>query len=348
MPSTHLTLHLDADGSGLLAGGSALGGGLPVLTRNDTATVRLRLRRANSSGLYEDVDPAGLSVRLGLGELDAAPADGSFQLIMAGPVTSSAIPYNATTAQFLNAVSGVAGLVTVATYGSEGSAWIVTAATANAALFTASVTADLIPDGAVQIVTRRAHASGVTGSQIVRARRAAAVQASSFAAASTANVVTLTLVQDGSATAPTKNETYRLAVGPDAEGGSFSLFYGGNTTTALPVGATAASVQAGLRAVSGLSGGISVDAGEGGYTITFIGPLGATNVTTALALDAGGVIFARLLESTVTLAGASLDLLFNEAAAETITPTLEIEVTEGGQRRTLFQGDITLRKDLLT
>ncbi|NDC25736.1 MAG: hypothetical protein EBZ49_16620, partial [Proteobacteria bacterium] len=70
--------------------------------------------------------------------------------------------------------------------------------------------------------------------------------------------------------------------------------------------------------------------------------------TTDLTLDASNVVFAKFLESTVTFATAELDELFATDGTETITPTLEIEITESGSPKTIYQGDITVRKDLIT
>jgi hypothetical protein len=48
------------------------------------------------------------------------------------------------------------------------------------------------------------------------------------------------------------------------------------------------------------------------------------------------------------MATAELDELFAEAGTDTISPTLEIEVTSGGTPKTVYQNDITVRRDLIT
>ena len=50
----------------------------------------------------------------------------------------------------------------------------------------------------------------------------------------------------------------------------------------------------------------------------------------------------------MTFATAELDELFATDGSETITPTLEIEITASGSPKTVYQGDITVRKDLIT
>jgi hypothetical protein len=155
-------------------------------------------------------------------------------------------------------------------------------------------------------------------------------------------------LQDGSAT---QNETYNIAVGSDAEGGSVVLNYGTNSTTAIPIGSNATSFQEALQSITAIStGNISVDIGNnaGNYTISFVRDLGLQNITTALTLDASGVIFGSFLQTTVTLATAELDELFAEAGTDTITPTIEVELTQSGTPKTVLQSPITVRRDLIT
>jgi hypothetical protein len=175
-----------------------------------------------------------------------------------------------------------------------------------------------------------------------------AVFSDTFVASPTAGIVALTKLQDGSAS---QNETYDLAIGSDAEGGSVILNYGANSTTAIAIGASATSFSEALSSVTGIgAGNISVDSGNnsGNYTISFVRSLGLQNITTALTLDASGVIFGSFLQTTVTLSTSELDELFAESGAETITPTLEIELTQSGTPKTVFQSPITVRRDLIT
>jgi hypothetical protein len=208
----------------------------------------------------------------------------------------------------------------------------------------------LFPTSSVLISTRRFPAVGVEAQQIVKLRRNPAVYADTFTATPTAGVVSLTKTQDGSA-ASGLNETYKLIIGKDAEGGGVVLNYGSNSTTAVPIGASAVCFSEALSAVTGIgANNISVDSGDNlnEYTISFVRSLGATNITTALTVDAKGVVFASFLQSTVTMATAELDELFAEAGTDTISPTLEIEVTSGGTPKTVYQNDITVRRDLIT
>ncbi|NBW15327.1 MAG: hypothetical protein EBR82_45765, partial [Caulobacteraceae bacterium] len=206
----------------------------------------------------------------------------------------------------------------------------------------------MFPLSSVLISTRRNQSANVQSQQIVKLRRNPAVYADNFSASSTAGIVSLNKTQDGGSGL---NETYKLSIGKDAEGGGVVFNFNSNSTTAIPVGASATSFAEALQAVTGIgANNISVDSGNnlGEYTIAFVRELGGINVATALTLDASNVVFAKFLESTVTFATAELDELFATDGTETITPTLEIEITESGSPKTIYQGDITVRKDLIT
>jgi hypothetical protein len=230
-------------------------------------------------------------------------------------------------------------------------AWVITAVTANTALSFGGSSFTLFPTSSVLINTRRYPAVSVNAQQIIQLSRNPAVYSDTFTAASTAGVVSLTQLQVGSSGTTGTNQTWRLSVGPDAEGGNIVLNYGANSTTGIAIGATAASFSEALSAVTGIgSGNISVQAGnnQGDYTISFVRNLGQQNVTTVLTLDASAVVFGKFFQTTVTMATSELDELYAEAGTSTITPKLEIELTQSGTPKTIYQGDITIRKDVIT
>ena len=343
-----LDIYIDTTNGNLVAAGSARNGTLPTLTRNDSYNLRVRLQERDSGGFLRDLDTTGSSIKLGIGGIDGDPTDGQFKLVL-NSVTSNAISFNATPAQVYNAISGIAGAgVSVTTYGQEQYAYLITSATLGTALSFGGDAFTLFPTSSVLVSTRRFPASSVAAQQIVRLVRNPAVFSDTFVASPTAGVVSLTKIQDGSST---QNETYDLAIGSDAEGGSVVLNYGTNSTTAIPIGATAASFQEALTSITAIStGNISVDIGNnaGNYSISFVRNLGLTNITTALTVDASGVIFGNFLQTTCTLATAELDELFAEAGADTITPKIEVELTQNGTPKTVLQTDVTVRRDLLT
>jgi hypothetical protein len=205
----------------------------------------------------------------------------------------------------------------------------------------------LFPTSSVLISTRRNPATGIEAQQVVKLVRNPIVYADTFTTTPTAGQVALTLLSTGTSAV---NETYELTIGQDVKGGSFSLVFGPNTTTAIPVFQTAVSVQSSISAgITTVTSNCSVqDNGKGGYIIAFTGRLGLTNVATQLTLDASGIQFIPFKQTTLTINTAEVEDAFADSGTDTITPTLEIELTQGGTPKTVFQGDVTIRKDLIT
>jgi len=343
--ASNIDIYLDAQGGGIQVGGSAAGGVLPQFTRNDVYTFRLRVQDAPTGQVPVDIDTTGTSLKLGIGNIDDVPTDGQFKLTCNG-TTSSAITFNSTALQIYTAISN--NVSTVTTFGNEEYSYVLTATQPNTAMSFGGDSFTLFPLSSIFISTRRFPASSIKAQQVIRLRRNPAVYANSFVASSTAGQAVLTKTQDGSSTS---NESYRLAFGKDVVGGSFVLNYGSNSTTAIAIGATAVCATEALTGVTGIgTGNISVSPlnGENGYSISFVRALGSQNVTTQLFLDASGIYFAPWRQATVTFATAELDELFAEAGTDTLTPTIEIEMTDGGNPKTLHQGSVTIRKDLIS
>ena len=340
--ASNIDILLDKSG-GLLLGGSAPAGVLPEFTRNDVYPFRIRVLERNADGSYTDANLSSPSFSLGIGNIDAVATDGQFKLTTTTG-TSTAISFNATTAQVLSAVSAIAGNVSVATYGDSGSAWIITAATPNTALSFGALPFTLFPTAAVQVNTRRAPTASVNAQQIISLSRNPAVFSDSFTSVSGVGVA-LTKIQDGSASL---NETYALTIGNDVYGGSYSLAYGGYSV-GIGFNQTAINVATILSAITGIgAGNISVVSdSKRGLIISFVNSLGLQNVTTALTLDSSGVQVYNWYSATVTMSTSEMEELFNEAGTDTITPTLEIEMTENGKAKTLLQYTTSISKDLI-
>ena len=343
-----LDIYIDTTNGNLVAAGSARNGTLPTLTRNDSYNLRVRLQERDTEGFLRDLDLTGSSIKLGIGGIDADPTDGQFKLVL-NSVTSNAISFNATPLQVYTAISGIAGTsVTVTTYGNENFSYLITSPTLGTAMSFGGDAFTLFPTSSVLVSTRRFPTASVAAQQVIRLVRNPAVFADTFVASPTSGVLSLTRIQIGSTT---KNETYDLAIGSDAEGGSVVLNYGANSTTAIPIGASSVSFAEALSAVTGIgSGNVSVDIGNnaGNYSISFVRNLGLTALTNNLTLDASGVIFGNFLQTTVTMATAELEELFSETGSDTISPKIEVELTQNGTPKTVLQTDVTVRRDLLT
>ena len=342
--SASLDLYIDTGTGELLQGGASVGGALPTLTRNDSYTLRLRLMEKQANGLYNDIDFTGASLKAGIGEIEDPPSAGAFKLFCNG-VTSDAIDYNASALAVFNAVSNNAA--TVSLYGGTQGAYLLTATQSNTAMSFSADTFTLFPSSTILIGTRRNPATAIAAQQTIRLIKNPIVYADTFIESPTASDLSLTKLNDGSAT---QNETYELNIGPAVLGGSYALVFGSNATTGIPPGASAISVQTAIsQGISTITANCSVqENSKGGYIISFTGRLGLTNITTSLVFDGSGIDFIPFRQTTLTLSTAELDDAFNEGGADTITPTLEIELTQNSSPKTVYQGDVTIRKDLIT
>ena len=344
MAST-LDLYIDTASGNLLEGGSVIGGALPTLTRNDTYTLRLRLLEKQPNGSLNDIDLSGSSLKAAIGNIEEAPSSGSFKLNING-ITSSAIPFNATAISVYTAISN--NVSTVALYGSGAyGSYLLTATQPNTAMSFGSDAFTLFPSSSVLVGTRRNPATSIEAQQVVRLVRNPIVYADTFTTSPTSGEIVLTKLQDGSAT---QNETYELSVGPRVLGGSYALAFGANSTTAIELFTTAVSVQAAISSgINTITSNVSVaDNGKLGYIISFTGRFALTNVTTQLTIDSTGVNFIPFKQTTLTINTAEVADAFADSGESTITPTIEIELTQDGTPKTVYQGNVTIRKDLIT
>ena len=340
MAST-LDLYIDTGTGELVQAGASEGGDLPTLTRNDSYTLRLRLLEKKADGTLGDIDTTGATLKAAIGDIEAIPSDGDFKLICNG-ITSSAISFNASALSVYTAISN--NVSTVSIYGNQ---YLLTATQPNTAMSFSADSFTLFPASSVVVGTRRNPITGVNAQQTIRLQKDPAVFSDNFITSPTSGEIALTLLSEGSAT---RNETYELEVGPGILGGAFSLVFGPNATTSIAIGTNAVTVQAAISSgINTITSNMSVqENGRGGYIIAFTGRLGLTNITTALTLDATGVDFAPFKQTTLTLNTAELADFFTNADADSITPTLEIELTQNGNPKTILQKSVTIRKDLIT
>lgn len=349
--ASNIDIYLDAGGSGIVAGGSAPQGSFPELTRNDVYNLRILLQDAPQGVPPLDLDIAGGSFKVAIGQVDQGPSSGQFKLSVNG-VTSSAITYSSTEATLASSIYTALSnnVSTISQFGIEDDSFILTATGTNTALSIAGDAFTLFPTSSILASTRRDKAENVNTQQIVKIRRNPVVYSDTFTTAATAGAITLTKSQDGDA-GTNKNETYRLEISPLVAGGQFVLNYGTNSTTGIPVGLLSSNVQTLLSSVTGI-GSNNVAVAElpngKGYTIAFVRELGNQNITTALTLDASGIYYRPWKQTTLTMATSELDELFADEGTDTITPTIEIEFSENGNPKTLYQGTVNVRKDLIT
>lgn len=118
---------------------------------------------------------------------------------------------------------------------------------------------------------------------------------------------------------PGTNEVQTVTITGEPTGGTFTLTYSGQTTSALAYNATAAQVATALKALSNIGDtDVQVTGANGGpYTVTFIGALGETNVAQMTASGAsltGGtspdVTVATATAGVTGTAAQNVDLFF--------------------------------------
>lgn len=136
------------------------------------------------------------------------------------------------------------------------------------------------------------------------------------------------VVLDVTATTAAVNEVQEVVV--DATGGTFTLTFDGQVTSALAFDAPTATVQTALRALSTIGGtAVDVTGSASNYTVTFVSTLAAQNVATMIsdpALLTGGAQTATVSTSTPGSAASSLVL------------TVKGADTTSGQSVTLLTG----------
>lgn len=129
---------------------------------------------------------------------------------------------------------------------------------------------------------------------------------------------------------PGANEKQTVTISGSPTGGTFTLTFGGQTTSGLAHNASAATVEAALEALSTIGqGNVQVTGSAGGpYTVEFVGALAKTNVaamtadgasltggstpSVAVAASQAGVASVkagRVIPGTSSLLGASYDKL---------------------------------------
>jgi hypothetical protein len=349
--ASNIDIYLDSGGSGIVFGGSAPQGNFPDLTRNDVYNLRVLLQDAPQGVPPLDLDTTGGSFKVAIGQVDEGPSSGQFKLSVNG-VTSSAINYSLDEATLASSIFTALSnnVSTVSQFGIEQDSFILTATGTNTALSVAGDAFTLFPTSSILASTRRDKAANINTQQIIKIRRNPVVYSDIFTTAATAGAISLIKSQDGDS-ATNKNETYRLEISPLVAGGQFILNYGTNSTTGIPVGLLSSNVQILLSAITGI-GANNIAVAElpngKGYTIAFVRELGNQNITTALSLDASGIYYRPWKQTTLTMATSELDELFADEGTDSITPTIEIEYSENGNPKTLYQGQVTVRKDLIT
>jgi hypothetical protein len=343
---SNLDIFLDAGCSGILPGGSLAGGDLPELTRNDVYNVRLLIQERSPYYQRVDSDMSGGSFKLAMGTIDESPISGQFKLLING-VTSPAITFSSNPSLLAQSIYNATSnnVSTVNQFGVEASAFVCVASNTNSALSIGADIFSLYPSSSIFVGSRINAATFVNEQKIIKFRRNPAVYADNFVDVIEGTKLDLTKVQDGD---DFVNEMYQIDVGTAVIGGSFVFNYGAYTSSAIPIFSSATVVQQSLNSITGFTGNISVNStNNGGYVITFLNSLGQQNIVTPLTVDTTNVYYRKYKQCVVTLSTVELDELFSLQESDSVSTKIEVQYMDAGNPKTLFQGDVIIKKDLI-
>lgn len=308
---------------------------------------KLELYLVEDTGLasfprQEVPSPAGLGIRVAVGQIDSSPTAGHFHLTFGGDTTAN-LNYAITAANLtveLNDLASItsAGGVTVSKVGDNYAVKFNT--NGSRAAFTADA-GNLIPLSAVGLSVLQEGSASLPEIVLIHLQQTVAALATSFTptAASTPTVTTLQ-AWDGTKVA------YRVDLDPAPKGGTFSLSFDALTGTdvstgGIPVGATAAEVQSFLSA-NALADLVTVQQ-VGGYSYDI--SCAVEPDTAGLSADGSGLLsfsgYAGTLDINTSSAISLLD------GAESILTTFEVEISSGGDTLTALQIPCTLRSAVI-
>lgn len=308
---------------------------------------KLELYLVEDTGLasfprQEVPSPAGLGIRVAVGQIDSSPTAGHFHLTFGGDTTQP-LDYNITASMLetrLNQLASIdaAGDVTVSKVGDNYA--IKFNSNGSRAAFTADA-GNLIPLSTVGISVLQEGSASLPEIVLVHLQQTVAALATSFTptAASTPTVTTLQ-AWDGTKVA------YRVDLDPAPKGGTFSLSFDALTGTdvstgAIPVGATAAEVQSFLSS-NALADLVTVQQ-VGGYSYDI--SCAVEPDTAGLSADGSGLLsfsgYAGTLDINTSSAISLLD------GAESILTAFEVEISSGGDTLTALQIPCTLRSAVI-
>ncbi len=331
VPSTPLIVNIsDPDKTGMLYSFDARNLiSSPLFVRNDGNPIALRLCVPSVSGVrvFDDFDPTGYTVSLAIGEPDAVPTSGTWQL-SSGAYTTSVLAATASAATVqtaLNALSGVAVSVAstaaglyVVTYTALGAQTLLTVATNNLNPVSGVVVS--------RIVTGSASAYEV---QIVRITLASYALNEDWTPFAAADVDIDTLVAGGVST----YQVDVITLDPRPYAGTFTI----GASSPIAYNATATAVQAAIPSsvVTGNAGGPWT------VTSTVYGAISRTGSASGLTAPIG-------LDGTLALNTYGMLQRFLGTTDSVITLTMELQLRLGSDLPvTVLQVPVRVSRDVI-
>jgi hypothetical protein len=321
-----------------------------IFEAGDNVPLQLHFLQANTQSSaagslpYTYIDPATVTpVSLALGEIGLQPTGGTFTVSF-NTATTAALAYNISAANLQTAINGLSGIPAggVTVVGPAGGPWTVTFTATGAPGYELVINpGELVPASVGLTAIAIAGATGVQEQEVLTLLQSPAALQTSWTATYGSAVVAR--VQAGGSGL---NEIQTVTIPTSSYGGTFSLSFGGQGTSALAYNSTAAQVQAALQGLSSIgSGNCSViQTSNWTWTVTFTGSLANAGQSLIVASGTG-------LQSPMYLAGSLnlnvqgvFNLLVGVASASV---TLQIQQGTSGSINTVVQTTATLNATLI-
>lgn len=337
-------------------------GSLPSLIRNDGMPVTLRCVTPNKSGArnWDDVDleaaRAAGGIRLVLGDADKPPLAGTWGLAYDGSSTGlAALAFDISADDLKTALNAHAGITTdggITTVTKTGNFYRITFTTVGAKDDFTLAANGLQPASSVRVSQLIAGDSTTKEVWIFELKQAPYAIIDNWTAGAGASV-TVATVQAGSGS---QNEVQSITLAPGTYGGTYSLqltlaVSGTPTARTYVVSgtATADELKALLEAHPGCGSGKLTVTGSSalGYLVEFAqSPVALTDITQMVAANIN-LLAPKYVTGTLLLNRDGLYRAFQDAGADTISPTLEVEITFPSEHpATVFQENVIVSKDV--
>lgn len=344
-----LSLFIDLQNKYLVRGfNNSIQASLPSLFQGDTLTLMLNFLQptGNVNSPYIYVDQSTALVEAAIGTIGGVPSAGTFTLTDPdGVQTTAAIAFNASASAVQSAI--VAGLTTnwstATVTGPAGGPWVVTN---GVHALRSALTLDgggLSPASQGDVIRQQAGSGTEPAIQYLRIQLSPIAYQDVWTPFSAPTVV-IANVQTGGVAGSNSIQSVTLNNQPYA--GTFTLSFGGQTTSPIPYNAATSQVQTAFQALSSVgSGNCTVGGSIGAYQITFIGTLGGA-AQAAITASATGLVGPLALVGTLSLATVGIEEAIGNS--NSIQQTYEMRITPaGGSPQTILQVPASIFNDLI-
>lgn len=278
--------------------------------------------------------PNGSTVKMAIGNIESAPTTGSFDIGYEGNAATASATVTATSLQTaLNGLDSItsAGGVTVSLINGNTYRISFNSNGARSLLFTNST--NLEPSATAVVQRVRAGDANTKEIQSVKLKCIPVAYTQTFIDTPSVNMTVATI----------DATTNRLSFSALPKDGSFIISDGSNFTPAISVTASAQEVLSAL-----VSGRIADNNNK--FTVTKIGMYAwdltqTTGTVKSLTTNIAGVISFASKTGIIDLNTIEVEDILS--GAQSVTTTMELEVSDGTSRQTIYQGSVQIINDLI-